>query len=208
VLPLWIVLLEWVGGRGRPSARVLAGVALGLGGVVILSRPETLAASGQRTVDPIGVVVVALASLSWAIGTLYSRRTVIPGAPLLGAGLQMLTGSGFLLVLGLLTGEPRRLAASHVSGESIAALIYLIIFGSLVAYSAYVWLLQVDTPARVSTYAYVNPVVAVFLGWMLADEPLTPRMLFAALVIIVAVVLVTSSAAATPAAAVNDTRRR
>jgi drug/metabolite transporter (DMT)-like permease len=194
VLPLWIVLLEWVRGRGRPTGRVAVGVVMGLVGVVLLSRPgSSAAAAGHATIDPIGVGVVVLASLSWAIGTLDARRSQVPGAPLLGAGLQMVAGGSYLLVLGLVTGEPQRLAGSHVSTTSMLALGYLIVFGSLIAYSAYVWLLQVVPAARVATYAYVNPVVAVFLGWAIADEPLTPRMLIAAAVIIAAVVMVTAA---------------
>jgi drug/metabolite transporter (DMT)-like permease len=105
--------------------------------------------------------------------------------------MQMLVGGVALSVLGLGLGEPWRVDPSAFSARSILALLYLVVFGSIVAFSAYVWLLRVSTPARVSTYAYVNPVVAVFLGWLLADEALTVRMLIAAAVIVSGVALIT-----------------
>lgn len=193
-VPVWMVLLDWARAGGtRPSAVVLAGVALGLGGLVLLVDPRSLA-SGSAA-DPIGAAVLVLGSLAWAVGSLYSKRAKMPTVPLLATGMQMLAGGALLVLAGLLTGEVARFAPHAVSARSVSALMYLVVFGSLVGFTAYIWLLRVATPAQVSTYAYVNPVVAVFLGWALAGEPLTPRTLLAAAVIVGAVVLVTAGRA-------------
>jgi drug/metabolite transporter (DMT)-like permease len=132
-----------------------------------------------------------LGSMSWATGSIYSKKTPAPSGALLFTGMQMLTGGTFLLLAGALTGEFGRLDLAAVSARSLLALGYLFVFGSIIGYSAYVWLLRVSTPARVSTYAYVNPIVAVLLGWAIAGEALTMRMGIAALVIITGVALIT-----------------
>ncbi len=188
-VPLWMVLLDWLRPGGRaPTPSVWAGVLAGLIGVGILF------GSGGEDGDmyTAGWVVLVLASVSWAIGSLYSRTASLPG-PLLATGMQMLAGGALLVVAGVVTGEARALDPGTFSLRSILALAYLIIFGALVGYTAYVWLLRVTTPAVASTYAYVNPVVAVFLGWLLAGELLTPRIVAASVVIIGAVVLITRS---------------
>lgn len=187
VVPLWIVLLEWMrrGGK-RPSAGVLAGVLVGLGGLGLLVNPG----SGSGSVDPVGIGVLALASLSWAVGSLYSRHADLPRSPLIGTGMEMLWGGVLLLAIGVLSGEARHVSVGSISTSSLLALGYLITFGSLIGYTAYTWLLQVATPSLVSTYAYVNPVVAVFLGWALASEPVTARTLVAAAVILAGVALI------------------
>ena len=188
--PLWIVLLEWLGPRGsRPSAWVFTGVALGLAGIALLVGPGTFA--GGEPVDHIGAGVLVFASLSWAIGSLYSRKAKVPSSPLLGTAMQLLIGGVLLIVLATFTGEWSAIAPSAISLKSLGGLLYLVIFGSLVGFSCYIWLLRVSTPSRVSTYAYVNPVVAGVLGWAFAGEPLTMRTLLAAAVIVGAVALIT-----------------
>jgi drug/metabolite transporter (DMT)-like permease len=188
-VPLWMVLLDWLGPGGRaPRPLVWAGIAVGLLGVGLLfGAPE----NGEMYTA--GWVVLVLASISWAIGSLYSRTALLP-APLLATGMQMLTGGALLLVAGVVTGELSGLDPAAFSTRSILALVYLIVFGALIGYSAYVWLLRVTTPAVASTYAYVNPVVAVFLGWSLAGEALTARIMVASAVIVGAVALITRSA--------------
>jgi drug/metabolite transporter (DMT)-like permease len=146
---------------------------------------------GGGRADLVGVAALVLGSFSWAAGSIYSRHAALPRSPVLATGMEMLAGSAGLGVLALLHGETAHLAGTHVSLLSIAGWLYLIVFGSIVAFTAYVWLLRVSTPARVSTYAYVNPVVAVLLGFALAGEPLTPRMIIAAAVIVSGVVLIT-----------------
>lgn len=188
--PLWIVLLDWLSGHGaRPSKRVAVGVALGLAGVSLLVQPASLVGGGA--IDALGAAALLTAAFSWAAGSLYSRRAHLPPAPLLATAMQLLAGGVLLAAAAALTGE---LAAFHphaASTRSLLAVLYLAVFGSLVGYTAYIWLLKVEKPSRVATYAYVNPVVAVLLGWLVAGEPLTPRTIAAAFTIIAAVVMIT-----------------
>jgi drug/metabolite transporter (DMT)-like permease len=197
-VPCWMVLLDWLRRGGtRPSAQVVVGLTLGLGGLVWLIGPDALMGGGRP--DLFGAAAVVLASFAWAAGSIYSRQANMPSSPFLSTAMQMLAGGVALLALGLMLGEPWRFTPASFSLRSIAALAYLIVFGSIVAFTAYVWLLRVSTPARVSTYAYVNPVVAVLLGWALANEALTMRMAIAASIIVSGVALITM--APKPAAA-------
>jgi drug/metabolite transporter (DMT)-like permease len=183
--PLWIVILVWLRtGRKRPDWRVLAGLVLGFVGLMLLVRP------GSGSVNALAALALVAASLSWAWGSIYGQRAPLPSSPLLTTGMEMLSGGALLLVASTLTGEPSRLALSAVSAKSLLALGYLIVFGAIVAFTCYVWLLRVAPPVLVSTYAYVNPVVAVLLGWFFASEPLTGRTLLAAAVILTGVALI------------------
>ncbi len=187
--PLWIVLMVWLRfGRKRPSPRVIAGLALGFLGLVLLVKPN-----GSSSIDLLAAAVVILASVSWAWGSLYGQRAPLPSSPLAATGMQMLAGGALLLTASMATGEPARFVLSEVSLRSWLSLGYLIVFGAIVAFTAYVWLMRVAPPVLVSTYAYVNPVVAVFLGWALAGEPLTAGTLGAAAVILTGVALITTS---------------
>lgn len=191
-LPLWMTVLEWVGpDRRRPTPRVMAGLLVGMVGVMVLVGPGAL--RGDGNVSLIGAGVLILASLSWATGSLYSRRAQLPPVPQLGTAMQMLAGGLMLAVAGLATGEGHAVRLDAISVKSAGALLYLIVFGSLVAFSAYVWLLRVEPTSRVATYAYVNPVVAVALGWLFAGESLSPQTVLAAAIIVGAVVLIVSS---------------
>jgi drug/metabolite transporter (DMT)-like permease len=186
---LWVVVIEWVrpGGR-RPGALVATGVVLGLVGIGVLVGPGQLGTGG---VDPLAAAVLGLASLSWAGGSLLARGPRMPRPTLLGAAMQMLVGGGALLVAGLLGGDLARLDLHRVTGVSLAALGYLVVFGSLIGYSTFVWLVSNVAPARAATYAYVNPVVAVVLGWAIAGERIDARTLVASAIIVAAVALVT-----------------
>jgi drug/metabolite transporter (DMT)-like permease len=190
--PLWMVVVDGVrpGGR-RPGWRTLAGVLLGLLGIALLISPASLGNIDQG-VDPLGALALVLAALFWSIGSIYGREhhAELPTAPLMATSLQMLTGGLALLLVGGLRGEFPQLWQADVSLRSLLGLGYLIVFGSLVGYSAYTWLLGVAPTPLVATYAYVNPLVAVLLGWLLAGEPLTLRVLLAAGIIISAVVLI------------------
>jgi drug/metabolite transporter (DMT)-like permease len=205
VTPAWMVLLHWLWqGSQRPGRRTVAGLVLGFGGMALLVGPSALAGAGSLHLG--GVMVVMLGSLSWATGSIYSRRAPLPPGALYGTGMQMLAGGVLLLMAGTVTGEFARLDLAAVSTRSVAALLYLTVFGAIIGYSAYVWLLQHVAPGRVATYAYVNPIVAVLLGWALAGEALTPRMAVAAAVIVAGVAMVTldqqspgAARAATPA---------
>jgi drug/metabolite transporter (DMT)-like permease len=188
--PLWIVMLGWAlrGGR-RPTAGVVAGLLVGFAGVwVLVGSGASAGVGGARGLA--AAVVVICASVSWAVGSLYSARAPLPGSPLLSAGIQMLAGGALLFAAGTLSGEWKAFNPGAVSAASAGALLYLILCGSLVAFTAYGWLLRVVAPARAATYAYVNPLVAVFLGWAVAGEELTARTLVAAAVITASVVII------------------
>lgn len=192
MVPLWMVLLEWIGPRKvRPTVGVSLGVALGLAGLIVLAGPALWGGSGG--VNPAGVIILMLGSLSWAAGSLYSRRKTLPSSSMLAMGMEMLGGGALLLLTGLAKGETRRFDVAAVSAASQFAMAYLIIFGSLIGYTAYIWLLRVQPAARVSTYAYVNPIVAVFLGWLVLGEAVTQRTLVAGAIIVGAVALITTT---------------
>ncbi|HEV3456074.1 MAG TPA: EamA family transporter [Thermoanaerobaculia bacterium] len=190
--PMWIVLFVWLRRDGRrPRPQVVAGLLVGVAGLALLVRPG--AHAGGAGVDLLGVLAVLISSISWAAGSLYVQRATLPSSPLLATSLQMLCGGGLLFAAGGLTGEPARFAFSQVSAGSALAVLYLIVFGSLIGYTAYTWLLRSASPVLVSTYAYVNPVVAVFLGWALVHEPVTGGMLLGAAVILFGVALITTA---------------
>jgi drug/metabolite transporter (DMT)-like permease len=189
-VPLWIALLSWLRGGLRPGGGMAIGLALGLIGIVLLIDPG--AAVGKGGVNPIGAVILVAAALSWSIGSLYSRSAPQPSNPLMSTAMQMLAGGALMLIVALVTGEGAQVHFDQITVRSLLAVGYLIVFGSLIAFSAYVWLLKVSIPAHVSTYAFVNPIVAVFLGAVFANEELTLRMLIAAAIIIAGVVLITT----------------
>jgi drug/metabolite transporter (DMT)-like permease len=191
IVPIWMALLELLRkDRIVPTLHVVLALVLGFGGVVLLVGPGELAGSGGLNSLWAGVVIFA--SLSWAIGSVYSRTASLPKTPLLGSGMEMLVGGALLLVASLVLGEWAGFQPGNISLLSLVSFIYLIVFGSLIAFSSYVWLLTKTTTARASTYAYVNPVVAVLLGYFLAGEQLTPRTLLASSVIVIAVVVITT----------------
>lgn len=193
-VPLWIVAIEWARGVRKPTLKVMLGLVAGLTGMAVLLLPDVLASlrhPGQSPHHALGIVVVLLASLSWSLGSLYSRQIRIEAAPSLAPAMQTLVGGFLLLVLSGITGEWQSFSFRQVGASGILSVAYLVVFGSLIAYSAYIWLLQVVAPARVATYAFVNPVVAVLLGCVILDEPLDARMLVAAAIVIAGVALIT-----------------
>jgi drug/metabolite transporter (DMT)-like permease len=188
-LPLWMALL----GRtiwGEPLSRMtLLGLVIGLGGLALLVGPVE-----GGGVDPLGALACMGASFSWAAGSLWSRRAPLPKRPFVTTSMEMLCGGAMLLLVGVLAGELRTFDPSRFSTASLLALAYLTVFGSLVAFTAYIWVLGNAPTSLVSTYAYVNPVVAVFLGWLLLAEPITLRMVVAGGIILAAVALIASAA--------------
>jgi drug/metabolite transporter (DMT)-like permease len=215
-VPLWLVSLDWLLYRGpRPTPRIVIGLMTGLLGVYLLIGPERI--GGQGIHLPGGVALLMAAGF-WATGSLYSRRAKLPSSPFLATATEMIAGGAALVLIGTVAGEWSHVKIASVSAKSLAALVYLILFGSILALTAYMWLLRVTTSARVSTYAYVNPVVAMALGYAFADEPLTLRVVIAAAVILGAVALITTSkpplresdgaTTASEAAERNESRRR
>ena len=190
--PLWIVILNWVLTKRRPNSKVLLGVFVGLAGVGILVSDGLGRGVVNSKLSLIGGAVVLLAGFAWAAGSVYSNRNPIQASTSKAAGMQMLAGGGLLLILSLVTGDFKRLNLDNASWTSIGAFVYLLVFGSLVGFTAYSWLLNNVSTARAATYAYVNPVVAVFLGWLVAGEPVTFRMISAAAIIVGSVVLITT----------------
>jgi len=188
--PLWMILIDTLHPHGlKYNHWVFLGILLGFAGIFILIHP--FQSRHQVDIHMIGAVVLIFASLFWSIGSLYSRHAKLPSSPLLGTGMEMLTGGGGLLLLGILTGELKQLSLTSISKESWLGLVYLIVFGSLIGFTAYTWLLRNASTPLVSTYAYVNPIVAVFLGYLIAEEPLTFRILTATVLVVGSVALIT-----------------
>lgn len=186
---LWMVLIDWLRPGGtRPVPRVMAGLILGFAGLALLVGPKNLGGSGR--VDPVGVAILAIASAAWAAGSMYSKHGSLPNSPMLGAAMQTLSGGVVLWSLGALSGETRALHLAGIHLRSWLALAYLMAFGSMIGFTAYIYLLKKSTATKVATYAFVNPVVALFLGWLMVGEVITLRTLLAAAVILTAVVLV------------------
>ena len=184
--PLWIALLE--GGRTRrmPPPRAWLGIALGVLGVALLVGVPQGWDSGAPVF--LATIVVVAASWAWAAGSVLSRVVARPQSALMSASMHMLAGGAALMAAGFFSGEMG--AIGEITLLSAAAWAYLIVFGSIVGFAAYVWLLQVDSPTRVATHAYVNPLIAVLLGWAVAAEPLSPQMLASGAAIIMAVILI------------------
>ena len=191
LIPVWVVLLDWLrpGGK-RPGWPILVGVVVGFVGLIVLIGLDRL--NGDGTLDLIATVVLALSALAWAVGTLYSRYNALDVSTVATSAMQLLIGGGLLLLVGTFSGEWPVMLANPISTQALLSLVYLIVVGSVITFSAYNWLLRVVSPASVATYAYVNPIVAVLLGWLLAGERLTLQTLFGAAIIVAAVVVITS----------------
>jgi drug/metabolite transporter (DMT)-like permease len=198
-VPIWMVVMDWARPHGRPqNAWTVGGLLLGLSGVAILLGPDAFTGRG---IDPLGAAVILGGAVSWAAGTIYAKRVAKPPSALAGTSTQMLCGGVVLLVAAALTGEPARFSPSAVTGKSLLGVFYLVVFASVIAFTAYSWLVRVTTPARLGTYAYVNPLIAVYVGWAVANEPVTLRTIAAAAIIVVAVAIVTLTAEEEPSQA-------
>lgn len=203
--PLWVVILNWAMSHKRPNWKVLLGVFIGLVGVALLVGGGLRGGINASSISLIAAVVILFAAFAWAAGSVYASRYPIKTSTSMASGMQMLGGGSLLFLFGLIVGDAQRLNLGAASWLSIGAFFYLLVFGSLVGFTAYSWLLRNVSPARAATYAYVNPVVAVLLGWSLVNEPLTLRMVIAAAIIIGSVALITTFGKehTTPTAAPN-----
>jgi drug/metabolite transporter (DMT)-like permease len=191
-ISLWLVILDWLRPRGiRQAPRVFVGLLLGFAGMALLVGPANL--GGSRRIDLVGTGVLVIASFVWACGSVYSKQRVMPASPLLVVAMQSLAGGAVLWIAAIVSGEVRELHFAAISGRSWMALIYLVVLGSGVGFTAYLYILEKSTPSKVATYAFVNPVVALFLGWMIVGETITTRTAIAAAVILTAVILVISA---------------
>ncbi len=190
--PVFVVLVEWAWpGGARPSPLTFLAMLLGFAGVAWLAAPWEAAVAGANAPHPAGVIAILCACLSWAVGSIYGRHVRDPAPPFTAAAAQMLAGSIALGAVALARGEFSAWDPAAVAPRAWAAFAYLVLVGSLAGYCSFVWLVKHTTAARVATYAYVNPVVAVFLGWLLLDEPVGARTLAASAVILSAVAMVT-----------------
>lgn len=194
-LPIWIPLAAWMLGAGeRPGRPVYIGLALGLSGVVLLAAPSAFGAGAATGVDVLGAAALLFSALCWSFGTAVARKAPAAPSPLQGGGMQLVAGGILATLAGGLGGEWSTLAAHPVSTASLLATAYLIVFGSLVAFGAYSWLVQVSTPDKIGTYAFVNPVIALVIGWAFAGEQLGWRELGATLLVLAGVLAVLTGA--------------
>ena len=204
--PLWMVLFDWLRpGGSRPRVMVFAGLAVGLAGVALLARGNSESPSTARGWS---VAVLMAASISWAFGSIFNRQARKPLSPLLGVGMQMIAGGGLLFALAIARGELAQFSFAQITALSFWAWLYLTVAGSLIAYTAYVWLLHASTPARVATYAYVNPLIAVLLGCTIGAEPFSNELFAAGALIVVAVALIVRSGARQNGVAKSSLRER
>jgi drug/metabolite transporter (DMT)-like permease len=194
LVPIWMAIFLVLLGNERLRVGTVAGLLVGFAGTALLVR-ATGSSSGTGTADVLGIVVLIGASISWASGSVIARGMPLAKRPLVATGMEMICGGAVLIVLGLVTGEVGRFDVRLVSAESLAGWLYLIVLGSWVGFAAYMWLLRNAPTPLVSTYAYVNPVVAVFLGWAILSEPVTWTVALAALLIVGAVALIVSAPA-------------
>lgn len=188
-VPLWMIILNWRKEQ-KPSMVVLGSTIFGFIGIAVL----VLQPGGETTglgANKLGILAILFATFSWSIGSLYSRKAQLPKSQLLSVAIQMLVGGGLLLITATILGEWSRFELANISSRSFLSMGYLIIFGSIIAYNAYIWLLKNADPTWVSTYAFVNPIIAVLLGWAFANEKLTVNSLIAAIIIITAVIIIT-----------------
>jgi len=194
--PIWVFLLSAAASKQwHWNGSLLTGSLLGLGGVGLLMGRSALTSVPGMFISSLAVVISAL---SWSVGVVYSRRSHLSGNPLLLSALSLLAGSGQLLVVGTIAGEYRGFALSSVSMRSWLSLAYLILFGSVVAFTAYNWLMEHYSPTLVATHTFINPIVAVLLGWLLAGEAVTFNVLLSAAMVVSAVILVDRGMARLP----------
>ena len=194
IIPVCITLMEITFLKTQAwSARLAGGLTVGILGVGVLANPW--ASLGEAPLDRRGVIALLIACFGWSVGTIITKRLVLPASKPMSAAAQMLTGGLMLLVLAEVSGEISNFHAAVISRQAWFALVYLIIAGSIVAYTAYVWLLHYESPTRVGTYAYVNPVVAVILGAVLGGEKIGPRTLSGMALILLSVALITTAKA-------------
>ena len=187
LVPLWLMVFGWMGTRGvRPAGIEVAGIALGLSGIALLVVPH----EGGGNVSGLGLVVLLLSTLAWAGGSMYARTLAPLPVPLLGTGMEMLLGGSTMMLVSGLTGEWGRVTSASFTPSAVLALAGLVLFGSVLGFSAYKWLLANVRPALAGTYAFVNPVVAMLLGWTFAGEALTGRLVLAMALIVGAVAII------------------
>jgi drug/metabolite transporter (DMT)-like permease len=197
-VPLWMALFAAVRKEERVRGRVWVGIGLGFLGITVLVRSGG-GGFGGSAYDPAGIVLLVTASLSWAFGSILALRVSLPRRAQMATAMEMLAGGAIMVLVGMAVGEVGDVDASRISAASVLGWAYLVVVGSFIGFGAYVWLLKNAPPTLVSTYAFVNPVVAFVLGWAIRDEPITLITVFAAALIVVAVALIVLRRGPTPA---------
>ena len=188
-VPLWMALLQWFWrGEEKPGWRTWLGIGMGLMGLIVLVLSRDGLGSGPS--DPWSMLLLMGTSLCWSIGSLYARSAPLPSSALLGTAMEMLVGGTLQWGVGLLLGEGSQLHFSEITAHSLGALVYLTLVGSLLGFTSFIWLLQKSNPTLASTYAFVNPVIAVFLGCLWGGESLSPPLFLAGALIVAAVALI------------------
>lgn len=189
-VPIWFVILNWILPRGeKPTLRTILGVIVGFMGMYYLISPFE---GGGENISFAGVGALMLATFLWAVGSVYSRKIDAPQSKFTAAAMQMIGGGVLLLLFSFITGDAFKFNPQGISGKSVGAFVYLFLFGSMISYTAYIWLLDTVGSAKTATYAYVNPIVAVFLGWLFAGEELNSRIIAATVIIISSVVIISN----------------
>jgi drug/metabolite transporter (DMT)-like permease len=188
-VPIWIIIMNWILPNGEKiTLKTVIGVFLGFIGLFLLVNPHDLTTSGG--VDLIGAGVLLFATFTWAIGSIYSNHAELPKSKIMTVAIEMISGGVLLFLFSFITGDAAKFSFELVSVRSLLSLLYLILFGSIVAFTAYMWLLGAAGPAKATTYAYVNPVVALLLGWFFVDEIITLEIVIAMVIILTAVALI------------------
>jgi drug/metabolite transporter (DMT)-like permease len=194
MIPVCITLLEIIFLRTQAlGVQLVSGLVAGILGVGVLANPW--ASLGEAPLDHRGVIALLVACVGWSVGTIVTKRLILPASKPMSAATQMLTGGVQLLILAAVSGEFAQFHASSISGKAWFALIYLIVAGSIIAFTAYVWLLDFESPTRVGTYAYVNPVMAVILGGLIGGEVIGPRTILGTVLILIGVAAITTAKA-------------
>jgi drug/metabolite transporter (DMT)-like permease len=193
-VPAWIIILEWISKpQKKPNSIIIAGLLLGLSGVLVLSgvRPDTFILSSNYTgTVVVSISLLSLSSLFWAAGSLYTKK-ITESVPIqFAVSIQTFVGGVVLVAIGLLKGEANMISAGSFTSESVIALLYLILFGTLLGYSSYMWLLHNSSPVNVGTYAFVNPVFALLIGAIFLNEPITDKMLIGAGMIVMSIIFI------------------
>jgi drug/metabolite transporter (DMT)-like permease len=192
-VPLWMTTIEALRPGGmRPNILGILGLLVGFGGIALLVAPSLLSGNPLES-HPLGIIMLLFAALFWSLGSIYSRHARLPASSLLSTSMEMLAGAAGLYLVGTLTGEWHRLVLTGITTRSWLSLLYLVLFGSMIGFTAYAWLLRSAPVSLVATYAYVNPLVAILLGSLFAQETLTIHVLLSALIIIGSVVLINAS---------------
>jgi drug/metabolite transporter (DMT)-like permease len=185
--PVWVIMLLWLFQNKKPSIVLVIAMAIAVIGMILL----TGITGSSNTVDIRGVIGISFSTLAWAVGSLYTIRANVPSSPIRSTAMQMICGGTMLFLVGIIGGEWSQINIHSFSEKSVVAFLYLTLFGSIVGYTAYSFLLKHAHPNQVSTYAYVNPVIAVYLGWLMAGEAITTQTIIASVLLISAVAMIT-----------------